>query len=144
MPEVVHRYSVEKNDKTGLIISSKRPNSFWAICPCFWNNHLFPRTYLEGLHNCQWNLLSKFLQQVSTCLTYLLALYHHHLTFCCQVQAPPLLPTPKISEFFAEFTFSFMHKGTKEKIMKKKHSGGCCCQKGRVGIIGVAYIEPLI
>ena len=66
-------------------------------------------------------MLSKFLQQVLTCLTYLLALYHHHLTFCCQVQATPLLPTPKISEFFAEFTFSFMHKGTKEKIMKKKH-----------------------
>ena len=45
-------------------------------------------------------------------------LSQHHLTFCCQVQA--LLP-PKISEFFAEFTFSFMHAGTKEKIMKKKH-----------------------
>ena len=33
-----------------------------------------------------------------------------------------------------------MHKGTKEKIMKKKHSGGCCCQRGRVGIIGVYKI----
>ena len=95
----------------------------WPTCPTNLGGLIFyAYALIFGMTILVFTFLSKFCwassykSQLNILLT--ASLTHHRLTSCCQVQA--LLP-PKISEFFAEFTFSFMHAGTKEKIMKKKH-----------------------